>query len=167
MAELHRFHDSIYDHGRPETRTQAQKEHLAMLVTSQSLHGSIIDNFDRPLEGSFKVKPGPALSQAVRVRSDPISKDYSRIANRYRVILPILGQLLNPGHHLSGSHLGTRWKFPRLFLSCRENLYVGSAYIHNQDLHESAMHSEFLRRLWRNLLLRTSLWCRWPRISLL
>src|SRR5437773_10654640 len=112
-----------------------------MLVTSQSLHSSIIDEFDRPLKRGFKIKPGPALSQVVRVCN------YSRIANRYRVILPILGELLNPGDHLSGGQLGTRWKFPRLFLSCGKNLYVGSAYINNQHFHERAMCSELPRRL--------------------
>src|SRR4029453_14827661 len=94
----------------------------------------------------FKVKPGPAWSQVVRVRSDPISKDYSRIANRYRVILPIFGELLNPGGHLFGGNFWTRLKFSRLFLSCGENLYVGSAYINNEHLHKCAMCSEFLRR---------------------
>ena len=47
-----------------------------MLVTSQSLHGSVIDDFDRPLKRGFKVETGPAFSQVVRVRNDPISMDY-------------------------------------------------------------------------------------------
>jgi hypothetical protein len=134
MAELHRFHDPIYDHGGTETSTQAQEEHLTMLVTSQSLHGGIIDYFDRPLKRGFKVEPGPSPSQVIRIRNGPISKDHSRIANRYRVVLPILGELLNPGDHLSRGQLGTRWKFPRLFLSCSKNLHVGSAYINNQHI---------------------------------
>jgi len=75
------------------------------------------------LNAAFKVETGPACSQVVRVRNDPISKDYSRIANRYRVVLPILGELLNPGDYLSGGHFGTRWKFPRLFfVLSRESL---------------------------------------------
>src|SRR5262249_24882225 len=50
MAELHRLHDAIDDHGRSKSRSQSQKQHLATPVASQSLHGGIIDELCRTAE---------------------------------------------------------------------------------------------------------------------
>jgi hypothetical protein len=40
----------------PRPCPEAQKEHLATLVAAQSLHGRVVDNFDREFEGGFKVE---------------------------------------------------------------------------------------------------------------
>src|SRR5713101_7998000 len=117
-----------------------------MLVTSQSLHGRIIDYFNRTRERGFKVKASPSLSQVIGVRNGPISHDYPGIANRYRVILPIAGEFLDACYHLSGRQLGTGWKFPRLLLSRSENLHVGSAYITTSTFIEPSMYSAGLRK---------------------
>src|SRR6516225_4341213 len=105
-----------------------------MLVASQSLHGGIVDYLYRTLECSFKVEAGPPSSKVIRIRNGPIPDDYPRIANRYRVILPILGKLLDACNHLFRGQLGSRWKFPRFFLSCSENLNMSSTHIDDQHI---------------------------------
>src|SRR6266446_3612815 len=117
-----------------------------MLVASQCLHGGIVDYLDRTLECSFKVEPSPPPSKVIRIRNGPIPDDYPRIANRYRVILPIAGEFLDACYHLSGRQLGTGWKFPRLLLSRSENLHVGSAYVDNQHIHRAFMYLARLRK---------------------
>ena len=44
MAQLHGIYDAIYNQGRSEAGSQAQKEHLAALVASQRLHDRVIDD---------------------------------------------------------------------------------------------------------------------------
>ena len=102
MPELHRFHDAIHHHGGTEPGTQPEEEHLAMLVASQCLHGGIVDYLDRTLERGFKIESGPPVSKVIRIHNGPISNDYPGIANRYRVIPPVLGKLLDASDHLFG-----------------------------------------------------------------
>src|ERR1700752_4235358 len=102
MAQLHWFHDAIYHHGGTEPGTQPDEEHLAMFVASQCLHGGIVDYFDRALECGLEVEPCPPMSKVVRIRNGPIPDDYPGIANRYCVISPILGKLLDASDHLFG-----------------------------------------------------------------
>src|SRR6266478_1833892 len=110
-----------------------------MFVAPQSLYGGIIDYFDRTLKRGFKVEPGPPKSKVIRFGNRTISDDRSGIANRYRVILPILGKLFDARDHLFGGQLGTRCKFTKLLLSCSENLHVSSAYVDDQHIHR-ALH---------------------------
>src|SRR5215475_4563430 len=100
MAELHRFHDAIHYHGGTETGAEPQEEHLATFVAPQSLHGRIVDYFDRTVECNFKVEPGPSRSKVNRFRQRTISDNYPRIPDRYRVIPPILRKVLDAGDHL-------------------------------------------------------------------
>ena len=65
MAELHGFYDAVDDHGGTETGAQTQEEHLTPFVTSQSLHGGVIDHFDWTLEGGFEIEPGPPASEVI------------------------------------------------------------------------------------------------------
>ena len=74
----------------------------------------------------------------MRFRKQSISDDRPGIADRYRVILPVSGELLDAGDHLFGSQRGTGWKFPRLLLSGSEDLHVISAYIDNEYIHDES-----------------------------
>src|SRR5215471_8700849 len=51
--------------------------------------------------------------------------------------LPFFGELLDAGDHLLSSQRGPGWKFPRCVLSGSEDLYVGSADIDNQHMHDA------------------------------
>ena len=88
MTEFHRLHDTIHDKGRTEPRAQAEEQHLAALVTAQSLHGGVIDDLKRTPECCSKIKTDPAPSQIVGFGNRSIVKDSPRIANRDRVIFP-------------------------------------------------------------------------------
>ena len=62
MTEFHGLDDAIYNEGRTEPRAQAEEQHLAALVTSQSLHGGVVDDLDRTPERSSKIKTDPTTS---------------------------------------------------------------------------------------------------------
>src|SRR5215471_2825986 len=138
MTKLHGFYNAVDDHGGTETGAQTQEEHLSTFVAPQSLHSGIIDDFNGTHKRGFEVEPGPPASEVIRIREQSISDDQPGIADRYRVILPVPGELLDARDHLFGSQLGTGWKFPGLFLSGGEDLHVGSAYINNKYIHNEA-----------------------------
>src|SRR5262245_28305163 len=150
MTKLHGFHDAVHDHGGTETGTQTQEEHLSALVAPQSLHSGIIDDFDGTYKRGFEVEPGPPASEVIGVRKRSISDDQPRIADGYRIILPVPDELLDACDHLFGSQLGPGWKFPRLLLSGGEDLYVGSAYIDNQHVHGVLLGSSRPSQGWRS-----------------
>ena len=135
MTEFHGLDDAIYNEGRTEPRAQAEEQHLAALVTSQSLHGGVVDDLDGTPERSSKIKTDPAPSQIIGFSNRSIVKDSPRIANRDRVIFPRSENPLHTGDHLLWRHLRTRWEFPRGSLPSREDLHVRSADIEHQHSH--------------------------------
>ena len=62
MTEFHGLDDAIYNKGGTEPGAQAEEQHLAAFVTSQSLHGGVVDDLDRTPECSSKIKTHPASS---------------------------------------------------------------------------------------------------------
>ena len=62
MPQLERFDNAVHDRCRSKTCPEAQKEHLATLVAAQSLHGRVVDDFDREFEGGFKVETFPTFT---------------------------------------------------------------------------------------------------------
>ena len=58
MGQLHGLQDAIADHGGTETGPQPQKQHLAALVASERLHGSIVARtLTRCLNAASKSNP--------------------------------------------------------------------------------------------------------------
>src|SRR5262245_15534486 len=102
MAQFHRLDDAIQNHGGTQTRAQAKEKHLAALVAPQSLHGRIIDDLDWAPECSSVVEPDPTRSEVMRFCNWPAVEYRPRVADRYPVILPVPGQLLDPTDHLLG-----------------------------------------------------------------
>src|SRR5215470_14375164 len=137
MAKLHGFYDAVHDHGGTEAGPQPQEQHLSTLIAPEGLHRGIIHDLDWTLKRSFKVIAHPPASEVPRVRQRSIVDDRPGIADRYRVILPVLGELLDAGDHLLGSQRGPGWQFPRYVLSGSEELHVGSADIDNQHIHDA------------------------------
>src|SRR5262245_9503761 len=66
VAQLHRLHDAVDDHGGAETGPEPQKEHLAAFVAAQRLHGGVVDELDRPSEGGPIVESDPASGHRAR-----------------------------------------------------------------------------------------------------
>src|SRR5262249_50266813 len=116
MAKLHRFHDAIHDHGGTEPGPQSQKQRLATLVAPEGLHRGIIHDLDWTFECSCKVIAHPPASEAMGVRQRSIFDDRPGIADQYRVILPVPGELLDVDDHLLGGQ-GPGWKFPSFVVS--------------------------------------------------
>src|SRR5262249_37332628 len=44
VAELHRFDNTVDDHGRAQPSTKTQKQQFAALIATQSLHGGVVED---------------------------------------------------------------------------------------------------------------------------
>ena len=104
MAKLHGFHDAVHDQGGAESGPQAQEQHLATLIAPEGLHRGIIDDLDgtleTPLQSHSPTHPRPRLRGSA-TRS--ILEDRPGIADRYHVVLPVPGKLLDADDHLLGA----------------------------------------------------------------
>src|SRR5262249_16891670 len=58
-AQLQRFDDSIQYHGGAKAGAQSKEQHLAALVSSQGLHGRVVDDLNGKVECSLEIKPHP------------------------------------------------------------------------------------------------------------
>src|SRR5207253_2136218 len=117
VAQLHWFDDAIDNQGGSKTGSQAEKEHLAALVTSQSLHGGIVDDLHGMFEGGLEVETDPSLSEIPRFRNRPASQDRSRVTDGYDVVLPIRHEFPNDRDHSPGCQRGSGIKFSMSVLS--------------------------------------------------
>src|SRR2546427_3480940 len=80
----------------------------------------------------------PPASEVMGVWKRSIFEDRPGVTDRYRVMLPVPGELLDAGNHLCGSQRGPGWKFPRFVLPGSEDLHVGAAYIDNEHMHDES-----------------------------
>src|SRR5215469_11737593 len=132
MAQLHRLDNSIYDPCGAKTCSQTQKEHFAILVAAQCLHGRVVDDLHRALEGAFKVEALPTLSQIPRFGSGVISKHWARVTDRNGVKFPVGHEFPDLRHHPFGSQSWPRNKLPLGVLTGGQDLNVSSADIDDQ-----------------------------------
>src|SRR6266498_10274 len=136
VPQLHRLDHAIHDQGGSKAGSQTQKKHLAAFVTSQRLHGSVVHDFDRALEGSFEVKTDPSLSQIPRFRNRPAAEDWSRVTDGYDVILPVRHKYPNLGNHPFGRKCRSGLKPTMNVLTSGQDLHVSSANINDQHVHD-------------------------------
>ncbi len=139
MAKFHGFHDAIHHQRGTEAGAEAQEEHFAVFVTSQSLHGCIISDFNRAPECNFKIKPDPPGRQVMRVGDRPVLQNRAGISHRDGVIFPRSRESFDAGDHLLWRHFWPRGKLPRRVLSGDKDLHVSSAHINHQHLHEEVL----------------------------
>src|ERR1019366_2342106 len=133
MSQFHRLEYPVNDHGRPESGAEAQKQHPASLVASESLHSGVIDNLDGTVERLAEIESDPAAAKIVGLVHGVSVNDGTRIADRHAVILPALGEALDIPYHFGGGHLGTGWNPAFLALPGCHNLDMGSSDIDHQD----------------------------------
>src|SRR5262249_24046944 len=86
----------------------------------------------------YEIKPDPGMSQVVGFSDRFPIVHQPGISNRHHVILPVLGNALYTGDHVTGLHLWAGWKFASLILSGDKNFDVGSSYINHQYFHDRA-----------------------------
>src|SRR5437867_347497 len=99
MSQFHRFDDSIHDQRGAETCSEPQKEHLATLVATQSLQGSVVHHLDGPFEGSLEIETSPAFSQIPGIGNRTVVRNQTWITHGNGVVIPIGRELPNRGHH--------------------------------------------------------------------
>src|SRR5215471_20420490 len=138
MAQFRGFQESVHDHSGAEAGPKTKKEHAAVLVAAQCLHGSVIDHLDRTSERLLEVKPDPTRSQVVRFVQNPAVQHRPWVANGDRVVTPISSQFLDSADHLLCRHFGSGHKLQRSLLSGGKYLYVCSAYIDSKHLHSKS-----------------------------
>src|SRR5215510_217308 len=136
MGQFHRLDDTIADHGGTKAGSQPEAKHLAALVTSQGLHGCIVDHLDRAFERGLEIKSYPTAPEIMRFHQRTIPDDHSRVADGYRFILPVPGEFLNSSDHPLRRHGRPGRKPARLVLSGGENFDVGTANIDCQHIHD-------------------------------
>src|SRR5262249_60406099 len=68
VAQLHRLHDAVDDHGGAETGPEPQKEHLAAFVAAQRLHGGVVYELYRPSASGPIGESDPAPAQMARLQ---------------------------------------------------------------------------------------------------
>jgi hypothetical protein len=92
VRQLHRLEDAVDDKRGAKTRSQAEKEHSLIVVASQRLHRSVVDNFDWPLaKGLLEVKANSSSREMVWLGQDTPMHDGPRIAYRYHIVFPAEG----------------------------------------------------------------------------
>ena len=62
VGQLHRFNDTIHNHGRAEPCSKAKKEHLSSAVAPYRLHGGVIDDLHWTAKCTREIEPNPAAS---------------------------------------------------------------------------------------------------------
>ena len=66
VRQLHGLQNTVHNHGGPQPGPQPQKEHASSVVTSQCLHGGVVDNLDGAPERSAEIESNPAATEIVR-----------------------------------------------------------------------------------------------------
>src|SRR5262245_44425874 len=94
VTKLHGLHDAVDNHGRAESGSEAQKEHLAALVAPQGLHGGVVDDLYRMTECCGEIESDPSASQVMWLGNRATVQNRARIADRHHVVRPILSELL-------------------------------------------------------------------------
>src|SRR5262245_38962284 len=140
VAQLHGRHDAVCDQSGAEPSAQAQKEQHAALIAPQRLHGRIVDDLDGAPEGGCKIKPDPTRAEVLRFGHHVTLEYRPRVANRYRVIRPLSGELFDDGDHLFGHQFWPGGKLPGLVLASGENLDAGPPDVNNQHVHGASSY---------------------------
>src|SRR5262245_30465970 len=102
VAQRHRLHDPVHDHGRAETGAEPEEEHLAAAVTAERLHRGIVHDLDRTAERAPVVEADPAAPEMARLRDRAAVEDRAGKADRDRVVRPLRGGGLDSGDHQLG-----------------------------------------------------------------
>src|ERR1700693_2936583 len=92
-AEFQRHDGILRNQRRAKSRSQSQEQHAATLIASKGLHGSIVQNADRHLEGGRAIASHPARGQISCFGGWPRRADPAWIAQRDRLIFPAFRQL--------------------------------------------------------------------------
>src|SRR6266540_2907766 len=137
VSQLHRLDDAIHNQGGPKPGSQSQEEHLPELVTSQSLHGGIVQELDGTFECGFEVETDPPLSQIPRFRNGPVPQDWPGVPYGYGIVLPVRREFSNLGHHSFWRQRRPGIKLSMSILSRGQDLDVSSADINHQYVHDA------------------------------
>ena len=132
MRKLHRRHRTVDNQCRTQPRAQTQKKHASALVTTDCLHGGIIQEHGRPAERFAKVKTHPTACEIVWFGHDLAVHDHAGISDRYRVIFQVAGQPQHPRNHLARRHGGAGFKLTHLAPARYPGFYVAAADIDDE-----------------------------------
>src|SRR5262245_14156859 len=135
MPQLHRLDDAVHDQRRTEPGAEAEKQHPALLVVAQSLHGGIVDQLDATAERRLEVEADPARREVARLRNRPATQHRPGVADRHHIVSPALGEPLDAGHHAARRERRAGVELALLRLPCGENLHVGATDIDREHVH--------------------------------
>src|SRR5262249_44379978 len=134
LAKLEWNHDVLRDQGRAQSRAETNEEHTAPVVAADRLHGCVVDDPDRFTESGREVEPGPAGAKVQRLRVRTVTPHQSRVADRDRVVLPVLGGALYRSDHARRRHSLARADFQRLVVPAGKDLNGSAADVDGQNV---------------------------------
>src|ERR1700722_1158185 len=133
MGEFHGFEIAVGNHGGAETGAETEEEHFAALVTAESLHGGIIDDFYGMAEGFGEVHTHPAATEIVRLAKRGAVDDGTGIAEGDAVEFPAFDGLLDVPNGQGGGHPGAGNELGGFLLAGHQELDVSATDIDDQD----------------------------------
>ena len=123
------------DQGGAESGAQAEIKHPSAFVTTQGLHGGIVDDLGGPPKVAFEVVANPAAPEIEGLRQRFAPHDRAGVADRHVIVLPPLGSCLDAVDHLRWGHLRPRREFAHFLLASGQDLDIGATDVDDQDSH--------------------------------
>src|SRR5258706_602008 len=105
VSQLHGLKDAVDDQRRTEASPQTEKEHPPAPITAQRLHGSVVDDFDRPADGFLTIEPDPARTEVMGLADRASVNDGARVADGDCLIFPGRSSVSDSLDHFSGGHI--------------------------------------------------------------
>ena len=135
MGQFEGDNHAVEDHGRTKAGSDAEEEHVAALVTAESLHGGVIDEAKRLPEGLLIRKIDPSRGEIVGLGNWPVIDDRAWVADGDAVAAPGFGGSENIFRHLLGGHFGAGRNFDGNAFVAGGYFDVGTADIDYEDFH--------------------------------
>src|ERR1700674_4662142 len=132
VGQLHGSDRTVDNEGGSQAGAQTQKEHASALVTTDCLHGGIIQEHGRSAERFAKVKTHPTACQIVWFGHDLAVHHHARVSDRYCVIFQIAGQPEYARNHLARRHGGAGFKLTHLAPARYPGFYMAAADVDDE-----------------------------------
>ncbi len=133
MGELEGLQDSVHNQRGTETRAQAEEQHAAAVVAAEGLHGRVIEDPDRMMEGFAEVEADPASAEIVGLGYGLAVEYRAGITDGNDIVLPLGDGAEDVGDHLAGCHSRAGVNFDGGTMAGGEEFDVRAADVNGED----------------------------------
>ena len=96
LAELERDDHVLRDQRRADAGAEAEEEHPAAFVAAERLHRGVVDDAHRAIECGREIEADPPRTEVARLGPRPLRAGESGIADRDRLVTPVLARVRAP-----------------------------------------------------------------------